>query len=251
MTPSPATPAPWIALLPLGCYLLGLAWAHLRRRPLAVTGVFDGLMLAVAVSGLAVVGPLALLVPVTGGSPWSWPVLAFLFALCVAVCVLVSRPRMVVYNITMEQFRPLVAEVVSSLDPKARWAGESAALPDRGFQLHIEGNGPLRTVSIVNVGERSSAEGWGEFTRRIRRAVRGLRVRRSPWGPAFACLGCGLLVAATCLAIGPRWLPSALTGRSSGASFPHPSAAPIPVPPSTPTIPPGAHDAPPRRSVGA
>ena len=103
-----------------------LAWAHLRRRPLAVTGVFDGVMLAAAVSGLAVVGPLALLVPVTGGSPWSWPVLAFLFALCVAVCVLVSRPRMVVYNITVEQFRPLVAEVVSSLDPKARWAGESA-----------------------------------------------------------------------------------------------------------------------------
>ena len=251
MTTSPATPAPWIALLPLGCYLLVLAWAHLRRRPLAVTGVFDGVMLAAAVSGLAVVGPLALLVPVTGGSPWSWPVLAFLFALCVAVCVLVSRPRMVVYNITVEQFRPLVAEVVSSLDPKARWAGESAALPDRGFQLHIEGNGALRTVSIVNVGERSSAEGWGEFTRRLRRAVRGLRVRRSLWGPLFACLGCGLLVAATCLAIGPSWLPSALTGVPTQRPAARPSAAPTAVPPLVPSAPPGATDASPRRSVGA
>ncbi|MFM8707575.1 MAG: hypothetical protein ACKOHK_05680 [Planctomycetia bacterium] len=203
MTTSLHSPAPWIALLPLGVYFLCLSWAHLRRRPLAVSGVFDVAMLAAGVSGLAVVGPLALLVPVTGGSPWSWPVLAFLFVLCVATCVLVSRPRMVVYNITVEQFRPLVAEVVSALDPGARWAGESAALPDRGFQLHIEGNGPMRTVSIVNVGERSSAEGWGEFTRRLRRAVGGLRVRRSPWGALFAAVGGGLLVLAAALAIGP------------------------------------------------
>ena len=247
MTTSLHSPAAWIALLPLGCYLLGLAWAHLRRQPLAVSGVFDGVMLAAAVSGLAVVGPLALLVPVTGGSPWSWPVLAFLFALCVAVCVLVSRPRLVVYNITVEQFRPLVAEVVSTLDPKARWAGESAALPDRGFQLHIEGNGGLRTVSVVNVGERSSPEGWGEFTRRLRRAVRGLRVRRSPWGMLFGCLGCGLIVAATWLAIGTSWWPLFAGQSPSARPSPPPSSAPSPS--SMP--PPGATDASSSRSVGA
>ena len=247
MTTSLHSPAAWIALLPLGCYLLGLAWAHLRRQPLAVSGVFDGVMLAAAVSGLAVVGPLALLVPVTGGSPWSWPVLAFLFALCVAVCVLVSRPRLVVYNITVEQFRPLVAEVVSTLDPKARWAGESAALPDRGFQLHIEGNGGLRTVSVVNVGERSSPEGWGEFTRRLRRAVRGLRVRRSPWGMLFGCLGCGLIVAATWLAIGTSWWPLFAGQSPSARPSPPPSSAPSPS--SMPL--PGATDASSRRSVGA
>ena len=236
MNPSFSAPAPWIAIVPLGCYLLGLGWAHLRRRPLAVSGVFDGAMLAMAVSGLAMVGPLALLMPVTGGSPWSWPVLAVLFALCVAVCVLVSRPRMVVYNITVDQFRPLVAEVVSSLDPKARWAGESAALPDRGFQLHIEGNGSLRTVSVVNVGERSSPEGWGEFTRRLRRAVRGLPVRRSPWGGLFAGLGFGLLAVATLLAIGPSWWP--LSTARTPATFPNslpaaPTAAPPPAPGDT------------------
>jgi hypothetical protein len=247
MNTSLHSPAPWIALMPLGCYLLVLAWAHLRRRPLAVSGVFDGVMLAAAVSGLAVVGPLALLVPVTGGSPWSWPVLAFLFALCVAVCVLVSRPRMVVYNITVEQFRPLVAEVVSALDPAARWAGESAALPGRGFQLHIEGNGPLRTVSVVNVGERSSPEGWVEFTRRLRRAVRGLRVRRSPWGGLFGCFGSGMLLAALWLAIGPTWWPLSLF--RSPAPSPSPPTSSEPSPSLTP--PPGATDASFRRSVGA
>lgn len=252
MTTSVYSPAPWIALVPLGCYLLGLAWVHLRLKPLAVSGVFDSVMLACAVSGLAVVGPLALLVPVTGGSPWSWPVLAFLFALCVAVCVLVSRPRMVVYNITVEQFRPLVAEVVSSLDPKARWAGESAALPDRGFQLHIEGNGPLRTVSVVNVGERSSPEGWGEFTRRLRRAVRGLRVRRSPWGGLFACLGGGTLVAAVWLAmVPPGWLSFTEHGPAAGSQQPSPSGPPTAAPFTPPITPAGATDASSPRSVNA
>jgi hypothetical protein len=247
MNTSLAIPSLWIALMPLGWYLLGLAWAHLCRRPVVVSGVFDGVMLAVAVSGLAVVGPLALLMPVTGGSPWSWPVLAFLFALCVAVSVLVARPRMVVYNITVEQFRPLVAEVVSALDPNARWAGESASLPDRGFQLHIEGNGPLRTVTVVNVGERSSAEGWGEFTRRLRRAVRGLRVRRSPWGALFACLGCVLIAGATWLAIAPAGWPLATNGNSSQPPAAPPSSAPTAAPPPGP----GATDASVRRSLAA
>jgi hypothetical protein len=193
MTTSLHSPAAWIALLPLGCYLLGLAWAHLRRQPLAVSGVFDGVMLAAAVSGLAVVGPLALLVPVTGGSPWSWPVLAFLFALCVAVCMLVARPRLVVYNISIDQLRPLVAEVVSSLDPTARWAGETAALPARGLQVQIEGNGGLRTATIVAAGERASSEHWAEFGRRLRRAASRLPVRSHAVGAALAAMG-GLMI---------------------------------------------------------
>lgn len=242
MDPSFRMFAPWVALSPLGGYLLWLAWAHLRRRPLAVSGVLDVALLGAAVSGMVLVGPVALILPVTRGSPWSWPVIAVLFALGVAVCVLVSRPRMVVYNISVEQFRPLVAEVVATLDREARWAGESAALPGRGFQLLIEGNGPMRTASVVNVGERSSAEGWGEFTRRLRRAVRGLRVRRSPWGGVFACLGTGIVLAAICLG----------SGRMDRAA---PADGTDPPTPATPTLPdpplPGAPDAAARRPVGA
>lgn len=42
------------------------------------------------------------------------------FCLVVALCVLVSRPRLIVYNISVEQIRPLVAQVASDLDPQAR-----------------------------------------------------------------------------------------------------------------------------------
>lgn len=241
-------PAAWVALVPLAAYFLWLAWAHVRRRPLAVSGAFDAAVLAAAVSGLAIVGPLALVMPVTGGAPWSWPVVALLCVLAVAVCVLVSRPRLVVYNITVEQLRPLVAEVVAAVDPQARWAGESAALPGRGFQVHIEGNGPLRAVSIVKVGERSSPEGWGEFTRRLRGGLRGLRVRRSPWAAVFAGLGLAVVGAAVASTFLPAGLQSAGGAAPPGASRRGPAVLPANPFPHSPSAP-GASHAPARRPV--
>ena len=186
----------WIALVPLGLYLLGLGWAHLRRRPLVVSGMWDGILLGSSVAGLALVGPLALMRPAAGNSLWSWPIVLLLFGLLISLCVLVSRPRVVMYNITVDQLRPLVAEIVSSLDPAARWAGESAGLPTRGLQLQIDGNGSMRSVSVVAVGERMSVESWSEFSRRLRQSVPKLRVRSSPWGPVFAAIGAVLIAAA-------------------------------------------------------
>ena len=52
--------------------------------------------------------------------------------------ILSMRPRLVVYNITLEQLRPLLADVVARLDSEARWAGESLVMPQLGVQLHLE-----------------------------------------------------------------------------------------------------------------
>jgi hypothetical protein len=48
------------AVLPLGVYLLALGWVHLRRRPLAIAGVWDGILLGASLVGLVTVGPIAL-----------------------------------------------------------------------------------------------------------------------------------------------------------------------------------------------
>ena len=183
----------WIAVVPLGLYFLWLAAAHGRRHPLVVSGVGDGVGLGLGLVGLVMAGPLALVRPAAGSSPWIWPMLVLVFALLVALCVLVSRPRLVIYNISVEQLRPVVVEVASSLDPAVRWAGESAALPSRGFQLHIDGDGSMRSASVVAIVGRSSQEGWIEFSRRLRRAVARLQVRRNPWGLCFAAIGIMLL----------------------------------------------------------
>ena len=192
----------WAALLPLAGYLFMLAWVHVRRRPSIVSGTRDGVLLAISVAGLAIAGPLALVRPAFGGAPWGWSIMLLLFGLVVAVCTLAARPRLVVYNVSPEQLRPLVAEVVTGLDAHARWAGASVVLPSRRLQLHLDGSGGMRCSSIVAVGERAALEGWAEFGRRLRQAAVRMRVRPSPWAALFAAAGFAALAGAGWAAIG-------------------------------------------------
>jgi len=199
----------WAAVLPLGAYLAVLGWLHLRRRPVVVAGAWDLAVLAAAVSGLVLAGPLALVQPTLGTAPWTVVMLVVVFVLVVAAGVLAMRPRLVIYNVTAEQLRPVLAEVVGRLDASARWAGESVVLPARGIQLLVDGHGLARSVSVVAVGRRTSGEAWSEFSRRLRRALRGLPVRRNPWGAALAALGLGIVAAALGWAVAVRLLPAA------------------------------------------
>jgi hypothetical protein len=208
----------WAALLPAAAYLATLAGLHLRRRPAVLAGSSDLFLLAAAGTGLAAAGPLALLQPAAGGTPWAAGMMVVGLGLLVATVVLAARPRLVVYNITSEQLRPVVAEIAAALDPAARWAGETAALPGRGIQVHLDGRGGMRSVSLVALGGRTSPEGWAEFSRRLRQAVRGLRVRRSPWAAVFAGGAAALIGVAAWLAVA-----------ASRPESPAPPAAPSPV----------------------
>lgn len=183
----------WTAAVPLGCYLLALGLVHLRRRPFVLSGASDAFLLAAGLSGLLLLGPLALVEPAVGGSRWGWPVLILIVALVASLLILTSRPRIVVYNATVDQLRPAVAEVALGLDASARWAGETVALPGRGLQIHLDGGPSMRTVCLVALGQRPSPEGWGEFSRRLRSVVTPLRVSPSPWSWLFIGLGTVLL----------------------------------------------------------
>ncbi len=198
----------WVAVLPLGIYVAALGWLHLRRRPTVLGGGQDLILLAAAVSGMVLSGPLALVQPALGAAPWATGMLLALFVLVVASGILVTRPRLVVYNMTVEQLRPVVAEVAIGLDSSARWAGESVALPARGLQVLMDGHGLARSVSVIAVGRRTSAEAWAEFARRIRQAGGTLRVRRNLWGGVLAALGAGIVCGAIGWAMVARLLSS-------------------------------------------
>lgn len=197
---SPLWPPLWPALVPPGLYLLAIAARHLRRRPTAAGGAWDLGLLAAALTPLVLVGPLELLQAAGVRGPWRSLLPLVLVALVACLAVLASRPRLVVSNITLEQLRPVVAQVAMALDPTARWAGETVALPGRDVQVHLDGRGPMRSVSLVAVGTRTSPEGWAEFSRRVRAAIRRVRVRPSPWAAVFAALGGAFLAAAAWLA---------------------------------------------------
>lgn len=200
-----AVPA-WVALLPLGGYLLALGWIHLRRRPTAVSGGLDVAALATGLSGFVLTGPLALLQPAVGTAAWAAFMMLGALVLIVAGGLLATRPRLLIYNVTVDQLRPVMAEVVRRLDGSARWAGESVVMPARGLQVLMDGRGLARCVSVVAVGTRASPEAWSEFARQLRREARALRVRRNPWGAAFAAAGvCCIAGGVTWAVIGRIW----------------------------------------------
>jgi hypothetical protein len=213
----------WAAFVPLGLYLLVVGAAHLRRRPVLLPGAVDLALLAAGVSGLVLVGPLALVQPAVGTSPWAAAMLVLLGGLIVGVAILVMRPRLVIYNATIDRLRPVVAEVVSGLDGSARWAGETVALPARGLQVSLDGRGVTRCVSLVATGTRTSNEAWSEFARRIRRGVQPVRVRRNPWGLVAVMLGLAILIGGVAWSVIPKWVATA-----SGPTVPQGSTLLVP-----------------------
>lgn len=202
MTSDPAVLPAWVAILPVGLYLLGIAALHFRRRPSVVAGAWDLGLLGASVAALAIAGPLDMLLPVTATGPWRLLLPTVGFAVVLAGGLLASRPRLVVYNVTLDQLRPIVAEIAALLDPAARWAGETVALPGRGVQVHLDARGGMRCVGLVGVGNRTNPEAWTELGRRLRQAIGTLRVRRSPWAPVFGGLGAAVVAVALWFALG-------------------------------------------------
>jgi hypothetical protein len=108
--------------------------------------------------------------------------------------VLLLRPRLVIYNATLEQVRPIVADVVSRLDRDARWAGESLVMPQLGVQLHFEVAPHMKNVQLISSGPQQNLHGWRQLEVELRTALR--RVRTSPNFHGSLFIGCGLLLIA-------------------------------------------------------
>lgn len=187
-----------IALVPLAAYLLLLALVNLRRRPFATSGGSDLSALGVALSGLALVGPLELFRPEAATAEFGnyiWPILLGFYWLWVLLAVLLARPRLVVYNVSMEELRSVLAEAASRIDSASRWAGNSLSLPTLGVQLHLESFDLMRNVSLVASGSRQNLEGWRQLARELITALRPVRVKPNPRGVGFLLVALLLMAA--------------------------------------------------------
>lgn len=174
-----------IALGPLAVYLLLLGFINLGRRPWLTTGARDTAGLAVAVAGLIVVGPMELFLPadaVGNFQAFVWLLLISFYVLSVTLLILVQRPRLVVYNVTADVLRPVLAEVAAQLDPDVRWAGSSLALPRQRIELHMEALAPLRNVSLVASHDQQNIEGWQRLETALAGALARIEVPRNPSG---------------------------------------------------------------------
>jgi hypothetical protein len=188
-----------VALLPVAAYLLLVGLVNLRRRPFLISGGSDLAALGLALSGLAFIGPLDLLRPEPATAEFGnfiWLVLLAFYWLWLVLIVLLARPRLVVYNTSIEELHPLLAEAASRLDSEARWAGHSLALPQLGVQLHLESFDLMRNVSLVSSGGQQSLDGWRRLARELTASLRRLRVKPNPRGLVIVAVSL-LLIAAS------------------------------------------------------
>ena len=161
-----------LAFGPVAIYLLLLGMVNLSRRPLMVSGGRDAAALALAMTGMLIVGPFELFLPQASllhYGPYAWVMALTFYGLCVAMGILMLRPRLVIYNISADKLRPILAEVVARLDSDARWAGDSLVLPNLEVQLSIDNFRVLRNVSLKSVGGNQDLHGW----RRLEQALAG------------------------------------------------------------------------------
>jgi hypothetical protein len=186
-----------IALLPLAAYGLVLAVLNARRKPFLTSGGADLATLGVALSGLVFIGPIELFRPeaasVEFGS-YVWLFLLLLYWLCIWLAVLLARPRLVIYNISTEELRPVLAEAARSIDSQARWAGDSLALPTVGVQLHLECFEIMRNVSLVASGVKQNLTGWRQLSIALAKRLDNLPVDANPRWLGIALGAIGLLV---------------------------------------------------------
>lgn len=181
-----------VAFVPLGLYLIALGAIHLRGRPLVLSGSADVSMLAVGLVGFLIAGPLELFFPSAPAfpGPLVWAAMLLAYGLLTTLWNLLSRPRLVVYNLTAEQLRAILTEIAVRVDGQARWAADSLVFEQLGVQFHVDPYLPMRTVSLVANGNRQSEVGWRRLRFELAAAMK--QIQRVEHQQGYVLLAVGL-----------------------------------------------------------
>ena len=174
-----------IALGPLAVYLSLIGMINLSRRPFLTNGGRDAAALGIGISGFLIAGPMELFLPEAAAAMFGgfvWLLLIGLYVMAVVLVVLVSRPKLVIYNLRRKQLRPLLEELAPQLDHQARWAGDSLLLPTLGVNLTMEWYGVMRNVQIVSAGPHQDFGGWRRLEDAISTALKDTPTMPNPAG---------------------------------------------------------------------
>ncbi len=190
-----------LALGPPAIYLLLIGAINLSRRPFLVSGTRDAAALGLAVSGFVIVGPMELCLPDTASvrfGAYVWALLLAFYALCLVLGLLLLRQRLIVYNISADQLRAVLAGLVDDLDSDARWAGDVLVLPGLGVQLHVESLTLMRNVSLTSVGANQNPLGWQRLEAALGGALSRVPIGRNAGGAILIAIGTLITVGLGC-----------------------------------------------------
>lgn len=172
-----------VAFGPLAIYLLLLGLIHQSRRALVVGGTRESIALALALFGLIAVGPMNLFMPqqaATRFGPWVWALLVSFYILCVTLWLIVSRPRLIVYNIAPDQLREALDAAARRLDPETIWAGRGLSMPLARVHLQIDPFEAMGNVSLTATSDSQSITGWRRLHAALAEQLRGVTVAPHP-----------------------------------------------------------------------
>jgi hypothetical protein len=186
-----------LAFGPLAVYLMLVGAINLMRRPIMVSGGRDLAALALALAGMVIIGPCALFLPEASHVVFGavvWVLLLVLYILGVPMRAVSLRPGLVIYNMTADRLRPLLADMVERLDRDARWAGDSLVLPGLDVQLHLDSFPGMKNVSLKSIGSRQNILGWQKLEKELATALENERSTRNLHGLSLLLLGVTLSV---------------------------------------------------------
>jgi hypothetical protein len=181
-----------IALLPIAMYLLVVGGINLASRPFVTTGARDAMALGIAIGGCVVAGPMELFLPDRAASSyggWAWALMLGCYVLVVVLVALMLRPRLVIYNITLDQLMPVLEETIARLDPQVRLSGNTIVSQALGIQLSVESQPIVKNVQLVAAGPQQSQAGWRRLELALTPALRGLRGMPNPYGASLLTFG--------------------------------------------------------------
>lgn len=177
-----------LAIGPLAIYLMVLGLLNLSRRPVLTTGGRDLFALGIALSGFFIIGPLDLFMPLAAAmhfGVWIWPLLLGLYLLILLLVILISRPRLVVYNALPGELRVILQRMIDRLGLEHTWAGNSLSLPKWGIELHMTTFLLMRNVSLSATGTRQSFQGWRWLRRELEMEFTQVEVPPNSIGVTF------------------------------------------------------------------
>jgi hypothetical protein len=157
-----------------------------------VSGARDSAALGLAVAGFVVAGPMELFFPEAAAVRFGslvWGLLIAFYVLCLSLVVLLGRPRLVIYNATFDQVRPVLAEAAAAIDDQSRWAGESLYMPQLGVQLSIETFLVMKNVQLVGAGLMQNYQGWRRLESDLSVMLRRIKGSPNPQGAGLMSLG--------------------------------------------------------------
>lgn len=184
-----------LAFGPLAIYLVLLGAINLQRRALVIGGTRETLSLGLALGGLVIVGPMQLFMPedaATRFGQYVWLLLLTFYVLSLALIVLISRPRLIVYNASPAELRRALDAAARRVDSEATWAGNSLNMPLARVHLHVENFPPLGNVALMASSDDQSAAGWKRLELSLRETLTDVPVAAGPHG--FWMLLFGVLI---------------------------------------------------------